>query len=84
MTAADVDHWTERNGVAIRIHPRGIHDMGNLLAVARERGMAILGVKKVRVLPWVVVSPSGVLIVEVEPWGEMHNTPDAGESRQKK
>ena len=55
---------------ALIIHRGKIRDKGDVLHIARALGREALGVKKVRVLPWVAYDPYGDFVVEVEPLEE--------------
>jgi len=60
---------------------RGIKDMAQLLAVARAQGSEKLGVRRVRVLPWVERCGESYIVL-VEPMDDLtHNSPDAGDKR---
>jgi len=62
---------------ALVIGPRGIDDLGDLVAIARAEGGKALRVDKVRVLPWLKRDDQLNFVVLIE----AHNSPGAGDKR---
>lgn len=61
------------------IHPTGIHDIANLMAVARAQAREAFHTRKVHVYPWVAKHEDDfIVVVEVNEM-ESHKQPGAGE-----